>query len=163
MRCPMQDGQNAELLLAYCTRKLDPAARAAFERHIQSCPDCQTFSEQQKLVWEALEAWEALPVSSDFDERLYRRISELEAARTAGLRGWLAGMLQPLRAVWPVAAASMVALAVLLLRAPVAPPPEADTAELVEIERAEQTLEDLQMLRTLHLMARAEAPAAQPM
>ena len=160
MRCPIQSGENAELLLAYCARKLDPETTAVLERHMAQCAQCREFSEQQRAVWEALEVWEALPVSPDFDERLYKRLEVAggrKRSRLADLRAWLP---RPL----PLAAASVVLAAALLLRPPQAPvAPESDQTELLEVERAERALEDIEMLRTLDLMARAESPAPQRM
>lgn len=158
MQCPIQSGENAELLLTYCARNLDPETQRILERHITQCPQCRAFAEQQKAVWEALDAWEALPVSPDFDQRLYRRIEA--AGQSARPAGWLAWVPRPL----PLAAASVVLAAVLLLRAPERPAaPEADQVELLEVERAELALEDIEMLRTLNLLARVERPGPQPM
>src|ERR1039458_8261413 len=74
MKCPIETRENAELLLAYCTRKLDAESTAMLERHMEICPACREFSSGQRAVWEALDAWEATPVTLDFDRRLYRRI-----------------------------------------------------------------------------------------
>lgn len=164
MLCPIQSGENAEWLLAYCARKLDPATMAALEQHMQHCEECRTFGAQQKLVWEALDCWEAMPVSPDFDQRLYRRIEQSQERRrwAAVLApGWLSGLLRPSRSL---AAASVLVLAVLLLRspAPVAVP-ASDSAEWLEVERAESALEDIEVLRALNLMARADGPAERKM
>lgn len=159
MRCPIHSGDNAELLLAYCARRLDPETEKILARHMAQCPECRAFEEQQRAVWEALDAWEALPVSEDFDERLYRRI---EAAGRR--RAWLGGLPTWLPRRLPLAAASVVLAAVLLLRSPQPPAaPEADRVELLDVERAEMALEDIEMLRTLDLMARVERPGPQPM
>ena len=74
MKCPMETRENAQLLLDYCTRKLEPESAAALERHIAVCGACRKFASGQRAVWQALDAWEAAPVSADFDSRLYRRI-----------------------------------------------------------------------------------------
>ena len=47
---------------------------AILERHIAICPACREFAAGQRAVWQALDTWEAAPVSPDFDRRLYRRI-----------------------------------------------------------------------------------------
>lgn len=159
MRCPLLSESSAELLLAYCARKLDPETVRVLERHMEQCPDCQVFSQQQRAVWEALDAWEALPVSPDFDERLYQRI-EASARRGRGLAllpAWL-------RAPAPLAVASALLVAVLLLKAPrPAASPEFNQADWVEVEGVEKALEDIEMLRTLNLMARVETPVGQRM
>jgi anti-sigma factor RsiW len=158
MRCPIQTAENAEVLLAYCARKLDPETQALLERHMAQCPECRAFGEQQRALWEALDAWEAMPVSADFDRRLLRRLENVRAGgRRKGLRSWIPSPV-------PLAAASVLLAAVLLLRAPrPASLPEADSVELAEVERAERALEDIEMLRTLDLMARVEAPGAHRM
>ena len=74
MKCPIEIHENAELLLAYCARKLDPETQTILERHLAVCPACRDFKAGQEAVWQALDSWEAVPVSADFDRRLYRRI-----------------------------------------------------------------------------------------
>ena len=37
MHCPMQNGENAEVLLDYCARKLPPTVASEVDRHVQSC------------------------------------------------------------------------------------------------------------------------------
>ena len=76
MKCPVECRENADLLLAYCSRKLDPDTAALLERHMEQCPACTEFARGQKAVWEALDAWEAAPVSADFDGRLYRSLNQ---------------------------------------------------------------------------------------
>ena len=73
MNCPLETRENAQLLLDYGTRKLEPETVAALERHIAICGACREFVSGQRAVWQALDAWEAAPVSADFDSRLYRR------------------------------------------------------------------------------------------
>ena len=74
MNCPIENRESAEILLAYCARKLDAGSSAILEEHIKICPACREFAEGQQSVWKALDAWEAAPVSPDFDRRLYARI-----------------------------------------------------------------------------------------
>ena len=153
MRCPIQSPENAELLLAWCARRLDPETCALLDRHIEQCPECRAFAEQQKAVWEALDAWEALPVSEDFDARLFQKIGPALRTSRVVIPGWL-------RFRAPLAAASLLLAAVLLLR-PLDPfiPTGDEPLGLPEVENAEMALEDIEMLRTLGLMARADAPA----
>jgi hypothetical protein len=158
VQCPIQARENAELLLAYCTRKLDPDTTALLERHVAACPDCQAFAETQRLVWSALDAWEAMPVSVDFDRRLYRRIQERE--QSAWWRRPLAGGVWfSWRPALSLAAASVALVAVLLLQNPPAPPPQ-DRAEAVDIEQVERSLEDVEMLGELYFPTHAEAAAS---
>ncbi len=163
MGCPMQARQNAELLLAYCARRLDSQAAAVLERHMEQCPECRAFGEAQRTVWSALDAWEAAPVPPDFDRRLFRRI---EAEENGGWWGRFFRPLVPirLRPALPLAAASVLFAAVLLLESPEAVENHGPAqVEAVDVERVERTLEDLEMLRQLNLMARAEPASSRPM
>ena len=76
MNCPLETRDNAQLLLDYCTRKLEPESVAILERHMALCSACREFAGRQRAVWDALDSWEAAPVSPDFDSRLYRRIED---------------------------------------------------------------------------------------
>src|SRR2546429_35515 len=89
MICPLEDRENAQQLLDYCTRNLDAQAAAILERHIAICPACREFADNQRAVWQALDAWEAAPVSADFDRRLYERIEHDVP--------WWHGLVRPLR------------------------------------------------------------------
>ena len=94
MKCPIDSHENAELLLAYCARKLDPEIQAILERHLAVCPECREFQKNQEAVWQALDAWEAMPVSTDFDRRLYRRIDQEQLHAS-----WWSRLVRPFRPV----------------------------------------------------------------
>jgi len=138
-----------ELLLAYCARKLDAENAALVERHIGICPACQEFANGQRALWEALDTWEAAPVSPDFNRRLYQRI-EKEVS-------WWSLLMRPFRPILvrqglPVAAAALMAVmaGALLqrpaLQQPVKPQPESAQWEPVQPEQVEHALEAMQML-----------------
>jgi hypothetical protein len=172
MQCPIQTKENAGVLLDYCARKLNPETTALLDRHMASCPDCQAFASAQMSVWEALDSWEAEPISTSFDRTLYARIEEREARknwfghlwdRLAGPMvspsGWLPAM--------PVAAACLTLVAVFVLNVPGDKPARegfVDNArvEVVDVEQVERTLEDIEMLKQLNLPAtpRQTAPAS---
>ena len=76
MKCPMETQETSELLLAYCTRRLDADTAVWLERHIASCPACGETYRAQQAVWRALDEWDAAEISPDFDRRLYRAIDE---------------------------------------------------------------------------------------
>src|SRR5438105_2711152 len=76
MSCPIQGPEHAERLMAYCVHKLDSRGVEMVEQHIRECRGCAEFVKDQQAVWQALETWEAAPVSADFDRRLYRRIEQ---------------------------------------------------------------------------------------
>ncbi len=165
MFCPIQSKDNAEVLLAYTNRALDPDTMAVLERHMESCPDCRHVAETQRAVWAALDAWDAMPVSSDFDTRLYQRIAE------EGRTGWWRRVFRPMlplswKPIMPVAAACMTLLAIFLIRAPdqTNSMPAARTETALDAEQVERSLEDLEMLRVLTRPAqKTELPGSQIM
>jgi hypothetical protein len=158
MKCPIESHDNAALLLDYCARKLDPGVVAVLERHIGICPACQAFRARQQLVWAALDQWEAMPVSRDFDRRLYARIEQEGAAQWWSR--W-APSLSPLgwKPAVSAAAAGLILLAAALLRTPdPAGTPEAGAQtriETVQVDQMERALEDLEMLRQFDLLVAA--------
>lgn len=101
----------------------------------------------QVAVWKALDAWEAPPVSPDFDRRLYRRIDQ-------GVRfSWWERLTRPfrpmpLRQALPLtASASLLLIAGLLLQHPGPISPVARHGEIVRANQVERTLDDLDLLR----------------
>src|SRR5262249_34322262 len=91
MRCPIETKENAELLLSYSARRLNPESTAILEAHMELCPACREVRDGQRALWDALDEWEARPVSPDLDRRLYRRIEEEEQ------RGWWRRVFASLR------------------------------------------------------------------
>ncbi|MBI4874577.1 MAG: hypothetical protein HY822_08090 [Acidobacteria bacterium] len=158
MRCPMECREGAELVLAYCTRRLEPEKAEWFERHLKDCASCRETTMAQKSVWEALDYWEALPVSEDFDRRLRARIRTeeqktwIERLPALGLTGWL-------RPALPIASVAVFALAMFLVRTPRAGLPEPQAhLDSAEVEQTERALEDLEMIRQFTLPAREASP-----
>jgi hypothetical protein len=160
MNCPLETRENAQLLLDYCTRKLEPECVAILERHIAICGACREFARSQRAVWQALDAWEAAPVSPDFDSRLYRRI-EAQVS-------WWDLLLRPFRPVTlrrslPAAAmAGLLLVAGVLLEHPaVSPaPPPMDMAQVdpVQPEQVEHALDAMEMLNEFSHHVRTDSP-----
>jgi len=154
MKCPIETQENADLLLSYSARKLNPESTAVLEAHMAVCPQCREFRDSQRVLWEALDQWEARPVSADFDRRLYRKIEEQERL------GWwqrLFGSGRPmfLRPALPLAAAAcLVLVAGFIIDSPgrVAAP-VAENPQVREVEQVERTLEDMEMLRQFNLVS----------
>jgi hypothetical protein len=143
MNCPLQTRDNVQQLLDYCVRKLDPQTAVMVERHIAMCRECHEFVEQQRAVWEALDSWEAAPVSHDFNRRLYARIENDVP--------WWQMLLRPLTLRWNVAASVagvfVVLTAGLLLNRPTAiVPPVSEGLTQVQPEQVEQALDAMDML-----------------
>lgn len=156
MRCPIQSRDNAEILLAYCDRKLDVESMLLLERHVAECAACREVLDGQRAIWAALDQWEAAEISPDFNRRMWQRIEASESA------GFWRRLFQPplqwaLKPSMPVAAAAVVLVAGLLLRAPGnLPPAPRVVSDAVDIEQVERTLEDLEMLRELAAPARGD-------
>src|SRR5450432_234816 len=159
MKCPMETRESAGFLLAYGAGKLDAETTALLERHIGVCQACREFAGHQRAVSAALDAWEAPPVSADFDRRLYQRI-EKEVS-------WWDLLTRPFRPMLvrqglPVAAAAciMVMAGALLQRpATVEPAAPAESAQLesVQPEQVEHALDAMQMLSDFSHQVRAAA------
>jgi anti-sigma factor RsiW len=77
MTCPLQT-DNADILLDYCSRSLDPARKDMLERHMVHCSECREMAAAQAEIWSAMDAFDAEPVSAGFDRKLYARIAEME-------------------------------------------------------------------------------------
>jgi hypothetical protein len=145
MNCPLQNRENAEQLLDYCTRKLDFQSAAIMERHISVCPECRQFAENQRAVWEALDRWEVEPVSAGFDRRLYQRI-ESDVP-------WWPRMMRPLTQHWNVTASCagvfvLLMAGVLLNHPTTVPQVSRDTAQVEQVqpEQVENALDAMDML-----------------
>lgn len=173
MKCPMESHENAELLLAYCARRLDPETQITLERHMAVCPACREFQKGQETVWNALDAWEAMPVSADFDRRLYRRIEEEEARAS-----WWSRLMRPFRPMFapprmsrgvPAMAAIclLVAVGVILERPGSVAVPEDITADVrmesIQPDQVERTLDDMEMLRQFRITPVSESGSTNAM
>lgn len=154
--CPLASGEeNVDILLDYCNRKLDPALVEVFEKHMEICADCKAFSASQMAVWDALDAFEAMPISPDFDRKLMARIEREEQPLWSRLWNRMtAGGTATWRPLVPVAAAMVLAVG-LWMRPVTAPPREAALPIIadsqIDAEQIETVLEDMEMLRQLTL------------
>jgi anti-sigma factor RsiW len=159
MKCPIETRESAEVLLAYCARKLDAESTAAIERHIGICPACREFSRAQRAVWEALDAWEAAPVSADFDRRLYRRAGQEVSWWDLVTRPFRPMLVRP--GVPIAAAACLVMIAGVVLQRPASLPPpaapESAQVEAVQPDQVETALEDMQTLREFNRLVRPDS------
>lgn len=151
MQCPIQTTDNADILLQYCARKLSVETTAAFERHMQNCEACSKFASSQRFVWSALDTWEAMPPSEDFDRKLYARIEESEQSAWWKQFSWRPAF----------AAACVTVVAAVLLYSPGTAPvvllQENSRIETLEPEQVERTLEDLEMLKQLSVASGSQS------
>ena len=157
----METQETSELLLAYCTRRLDAETAVWLERHIESCPACGETYRAQQVVWRALDEWDAAEISPDFDRRLYRAIDE--RVRTSWWQRLSRG-IEPLsihRGLPLAAAACLLVMAGVIVNQQgdvrPAPGPETLRIEAVAVDQVEKTLEDMELLRNFSTDLRAEA------
>ncbi len=149
MQCPKENGNAAELMIAYVAEALEPATQIALERHIAVCADCRDMAARQKTVWDALDHWKPAPISPDFDEKLYHRIAQEEQ------QGWWrclasANWSWALRPAMPVAAACAALIVAFLIRGPLSDRDAAPQVQpQVSIEQVERALDDVDLLKQL--------------
>lgn len=156
MECPRQNGTADELILAYVAQTLEPETQIALERHMSTCAACRELAEQQKAVWDSLEAWTPASISADFDQRLYERIAADNQTpwwrRLAG-----ADWSWAFRPAMPVAAACAALLIAFLLKGPsLRHDAQPQVQPKVSIEQVERALDDVDMLQQLSLATPVE-------
>lgn len=153
--CPMQN-ENAEILLAYCARSLDPEQTAQMDKHLAVCAECREWAAAQQAVWSAMDAWVPEPISEGFDAALFARIAETEQPTawqrwTEPVRQFLSGGGFGWRPVLSAGAVALTLVVALSIENPFRKERggQAVKLEAQEIELAERALEDLEMLRQL--------------
>jgi hypothetical protein len=150
MNCPLKTEETAGILLDYAARRLDSEMKALMDRHMKECADCAAARLEQTIVWDALDAWDPMPVSIDFNRRLWQRIDAMESAP------WYERLAESLRmANWKPAftlvLATLIVAAGFVLDHPGNRAPDGGGSSTAgvsasEAEQVEQTLEDLQLL-----------------
>ena len=161
MSCPLESG-NADVLLSYCAHMLDEERTELLEQHVAVCKACFALAEQQKMVWAALDGWEATPVSAGFDDALFARIAAEERPSawerwTAPARQWLSGDIG-WKPTLTMSVACLTLVVGIYLQNPARPDMATPTVkiEAQELEQAERALEDIEMLRQLEPTAEEE-------
>lgn len=150
-----------DIFAAYAAGTLPAGEAAALESHIAVCEACGARAAAQKDVWAALDLWEPVAISEDFDTRLYERIA------AEGGRKWWHFLLRPeisfsFRTAGPVALACFALVAAFFYRntPPAAGPfhpPTVSIPQNVDADQVERTLDDLEMLKQLSLPAAGES------
>ncbi len=155
MKCPSNAWEEADLL-AFSENKLEAPQAVRLHEHLQSCAVCRTVVEQQKAVWEALDAWEAPAIAADFDRRLYGAM-EQDAGRW---NRWLeSSRLLLVRQGLPIAAAAcLIVVAGVVAHRPAdsTMAPSAARIENLQPEQVEHALDDVQMLGDFTRAARSD-------
>lgn len=152
MLCPLQRSGNSGIFLDYCARRLDSETAAQLQRHMSNCPECGRFAAGQAAVWAALDEWESVPASADFDQRLYQRISAQERRRF-WTRVFGEGLSWKPALSFGAACATIAVMFVLngperRSSEPVSPPVQpVSIVESLEPDQIERSIEDFEMLR----------------
>jgi len=155
MQCPIKTKENADVLLSYSPGRLTLDVAATFQNHMESCADCRAFSLAQQSTWDALDAWEPMPIPADFNRKLYARIDEYEKT------GWWAKLWH--RSIWtsgsfgpamPIATACLTLVVVAMLYLPLNKQSVDMTSpqmkiEGTDLEQIETTLDDIEMFKQL--------------
>ena len=134
------------------------------EAHLRTCGNCRDLLRAQQALEEVLDEWEPDPISPDFNRRFWARV-ERENRRYPAARWFasLAARWTPLswQPVASLAAACVLAAAALSIQVPNAlrygGEPSHPTAERIDVEQVERTLEDIEMLQQLNPAPAAEA------
>jgi hypothetical protein len=92
MTCPLQT-DNADVLLDYCARVLDPERKEMLELHMAQCADCREMAEAQSHIWSAMDLYDAEPISADFDGSGVGAVLGAGARVLAGAAGVEAGAI----------------------------------------------------------------------
>ncbi len=168
MECLARSVSGNALLMEYVAGRVWGRDAARVAQHLRECEICGAQAEGQQKIWELLDCWEAVPVSTGFNRRLYARIQESAPARLHGLLArlltrWVA------RPAMPIAALSLLAIAGFYLerpQPPVARPATQASPAVVSPRDAEQldkALDDLQLLHQLDLVKDEAANASKAM
>ena len=149
MQCPREHSDSAGILLDFCARRLPPQQALEVEHHLEVCDHCRASVEAQRAVWNLLGEWEAAPVSSDFDRRLFARLDAQKPSWRQQLVDWVRFAWKP---AIPILLTAATALTFILVRDPApapAQPPKSAAVDSVDMNQVEQTLDDLNMLHQL--------------
>jgi anti-sigma-K factor RskA len=114
-------------------------------------------ADAQRTVWSALDELTPIPVSSNFDAKLYRRIAEEQQ------NAWWQRLFQAYwswRPAMPVAAACAVLIVAFMVKSSqrsIASPPQSQPK--LQIEQVERALDDMEMLKQAGVEFALEKPA----
>jgi anti-sigma-K factor RskA len=137
MNC-INNTKGLESVMDYCAGALDPAQTAAIEQHLRECAPCREIVEAQRSLWQTLDAWKPIEVSSDFDARLHARIAQEQSAPWWQLANYWKPALS-------IAALAGVLALIVVVRTPGTKPP-APAQQQINIQEVQQALDDLNLL-----------------
>ena len=150
MKCPLETAgrkdPTTDLLLDYSAGRLNKANAVIVRNHIATCGACSAFQMEQTELWEALDAWQPEPVSTDFDRRLWQRI-DLLASEPWYMRVAEAIRFGAWKPAFPLAVAVVVMVAGFTLDHQRTVHSSPARVSIGEAEQVEKTLDDIQLLR----------------
>lgn len=156
MACRYIDEHSSELWESVALRT-SGEVRPDLQSHLAGCEECRHALADRRAVWNALDVWEAPPVSPNFDTRLWREI-EAQPPLTLGAR-LRQGFAWNSRPLMPLAAACLtVVLAVGVSMSWRSGSGSPARPEKVDMEQVEKTLDDMDLLRTLTPVTAATTP-----
>ena len=151
-----------ERLMDYVSGSLESAQAALFEKHLETCAACSEFVSGQKTVWAALDVFEPVPVSPNFDRALYQQI-----AQTSWWHRFLSFAGSPFRTPafvrqgLPLMAAAALAVAALVVWDRPAPTPVPQPTTSAEADpspdQVQRALDDMEMLRDFNHLVVADS------
>ncbi len=129
-----------------------------FSRVLESSRELREVQKQQQAVWSAMELWESVEPSMNFDRQIRERVEEL-SARRPWFRGWFPaprpGLAMALTALF-VVAAGVVRQQPRLGPETVARVLETGAADEAYFEEFSRALDDFEMLAELDIAPRPE-------
>jgi hypothetical protein len=121
--------------------------------HLRECSACAEVQHGQQLLWQRLDAWEAPAISSDFEERLFRR---LEGRTSAARSNWLAGWFRPVQPAFAAALVCLVVAAGLVIEQAQQVSSEQAAAvqgwEREDLRQIDTALDDIEMLSEFEIL-----------
>ncbi len=144
--------------------KWTPEDRAQFEQDSQEGLNTAKLLEDQQRLWKLLDSWEAPPVSSDFDRKLYRRIEAAQAAPWYS-RAIESLRLRPLQPAVPLALATVLVFTGLVVDRSRTAHTSSNTTgvPIVSVNDADQIENSLNDLQLLQVYAEPSTPSSHSM
>lgn len=147
MACQFQKERAAELL-EYCGPRTQEKTADLVESHLLLCTECRAWIKEQQSVTALLSEWTVADVGSEFEAAVWAKVNDLPPESLwERWKQWLL-FVNPVHV--RMAAATLTLLIAVIISGAwwhVAKP--VSHGEKVDIEKVEQTVDDMDLLRTL--------------
>ena len=132
-----------------------------FSRVLESSHELREVQKQQQAVWSAMELWESVEPSMNFDRQIRERVEEL-SARRSWFGGWFPAPRPGLAMAMALTALFVVAAGVVRQQPRLGPETvarvlETGTADEAYFEEFSRALDDLEMLAELDIAPQLES------